>query len=240
MLSFVGCGSAFNTKLGNNSAYLKQGESLFMIDCGSANFDRIMDKKLLEGAESITVLMTHLHPDHVGSLGDLLFYTYLVKQPLYVPKVTVITPKRNTEPFRTLMQCVGVPESHYTHVEIGEGERLETNVCGITSIRPYPVEHVPTLSCFGYVLELEGKRVYYSGDCKMIPDDVLAQLKDGDIDLFYQDTCKADYEGNVHVSLRLLTELIPAELRSKVYCMHLDAAFSREEAAALGFNVVSA
>jgi ribonuclease BN (tRNA processing enzyme) len=240
MLSFIGCGSAFNTKLGNNSAFIKQGSELFMIDCGSANFDRIQNKGLLAGVDKITVLLTHLHPDHVGSLGDLLFYAYFGIQPMFTPKLTVITPRALKDSFKTLMACIGVSETQYIHVEIADTFASEAKMCGIASIRPFTVEHAKELICYGYVLEVEGKRVYYSGDAKMIPDEVLVQLHNGDIDYFYQDTCKADYEGNVHLSLRKLTELIPAELRDKVYCMHLDAVFSREEATALGFNVVSA
>jgi len=35
MLKFIGSGSAFNTKLGNNSAYYKEGNQMLLIDCGS-------------------------------------------------------------------------------------------------------------------------------------------------------------------------------------------------------------
>ena len=55
----------------------------------------------------------------------------------------------------------------------------------------------------------------------------------------YIDTCKVDYEGNVHISLRKLTELIEPHHHYKIWCMHLDEAFDREEEAELlGFNVV--
>lgn len=72
----------------------------------------------------------------------------------------------------------------------------------------------------------------------MIPAAVLNELVDGGFDEFYQDTCVAEYPGNVHLPLSLLTELIPAAVRSKVYCMHLDAGFPVKEAIDRGFNVV--
>jgi len=63
-------------------------------------------------------------------------------------------------------------------------------------------------------------------------------LECGELHYLYQDTCKADYDGNVHLSLRRLTELISEELRSNVWCMHLDSGFDVSEAKELGFNVV--
>ncbi|WAH38331.1 MBL fold metallo-hydrolase [Alicyclobacillus dauci] len=90
MLNFVGCGSAFNTALGNNSAYMKFDDTLFMIDCGSANFGRIKRANLLDGIKHIDVLITHLHPDHIGSLGDLIFYTYYNMRPMFGVKVRLL------------------------------------------------------------------------------------------------------------------------------------------------------
>lgn len=58
-------------------------------------------------------------------------------------------------------------------------------------------------------------------------------------DYVYVDTCKADYEGNVHLSLRKLSELVRPDVRSKYWCMHLDEGFDRQEAETLGFNVVA-
>lgn len=47
MLKFLGRGSAFNTEEGNTSAYIKENRTLFLIDCGSNIFERIMFKDLL-------------------------------------------------------------------------------------------------------------------------------------------------------------------------------------------------
>ena len=78
MLKFIGSGSAFNTKLGNTSAYYKIGHQMLLIDCGSNIFHRIKEHNLLEGIEDIHVLITHTHADHVGSLADLIFIAIIV------------------------------------------------------------------------------------------------------------------------------------------------------------------
>ena len=237
MLNFIGIGSAFHTELGNNNAFIKKGEELFLIDCGSTNFSRMIAHGLLNDVKKITVLQTHLHADHVGSLGDLVGYEFNVMKPKREVKVTLITPQALTADVKAILQKVGVPETQYNSVEIADEYKPE-NLLGITSIKPYVVQHVPHLKCFAYLLQIDGKSVYYSGDCNMVPDEIKTAMLNGEIDLFYQDTSKADFEGNVHLSLRQLTELIPQALRHKVYCMHLDQAFSREEAEELGFRVV--
>ena len=43
MLKFIGTGSAFNQDLGNTSAYIKDGETLLLIDCGETVFQRIKE-----------------------------------------------------------------------------------------------------------------------------------------------------------------------------------------------------
>ncbi|WP_042347311.1 MBL fold metallo-hydrolase [Bacillus massiliigorillae] len=237
MLQFFGCGSAFNTAIGNNNAFMKRGSELFMIDCGSTNFSRMIQKDVLNGIEKITILQTHLHADHVGSLGDLVGYAYNVMEPKKQVKVTIICDKQLTADIQTILRKVGIADNQYVIEEI-DGEMTLKNQIGISSIKSYKVQHVPHLNCFAYLLRINDKVVYYSGDCNEIPSEILNGMLAGEIDLFYQDTSKADPDGNVHLSLRKLTELIPNELRHKVYCMHLDELFSNDEAKELGFNVV--
>ncbi|MFS0783654.1 MBL fold metallo-hydrolase [Bacillus sp. 1P06AnD] len=237
MFSFIGIGSAFNTALGNNNACMKKEKDLFLIDCGSTNFSRIMERGMLDGVRQITLLQTHLHADHVGSLGDLVGYSFNVMKPQKVKKISILSPKALVKDIQEILRSEGISDDQYDQVAIGDSYAPK-DLMGITSIKPYLVEHVPTLTCFAYLMEIDGKNVYYSGDCNMVPDDILSLMLDGKIDQFYQDTSKADPENNVHLSLRKLTELIPAEHRDKVYCMHLDETFSREEAESLGFHVV--
>jgi uncharacterized protein (DUF433 family) len=64
-------------------------------------------------------------------------------------------------------------------------------------------------------------------------------LNEGQIDVFYQDTCQADYEGNPHLSLNKLDKLVNQNMKERVRCMHLDVNFDVSEAKQLGFNVVT-
>jgi len=232
MLKFIGTGSAFNTKLGNNGAFIKKDKSLFLIDCGSNTFDRIIEAGLLEGIEDISVLLTHTHPDHVGSLGDLIFYGYYAMGEMMKPNVTVYAPYFLE--ISRLLKMVGVKQNSYNLVQFHNNVIIDNLKMLVESV---DVTHVKELDCYGYVIQFEGKVAYYSGDSNDIPKTILGNLHSGVFDYFYQDTCKADYEGNVHLSLRKLDELVKSDVRDRVYCMHLDGGFVKKEAEDLGFKV---
>ena len=75
-LKFLGRGSAFNVEEGNTSAYYKSKNDMLLIDCGSDVFKKIVKKHLLDNVYDLYIAITHSHPDHIGSLGDLIFYCY--------------------------------------------------------------------------------------------------------------------------------------------------------------------
>lgn len=237
MLKFIGSGSAFNTKLGNNSAYYKEGNQLLLIDCGSNIFHRIKESNLLESVEQIHVLVTHTHADHVGSLADLILYTYYSHGEFAKAKVNVyFISNTSVDSILALNGCVdGV---HYNSVVVNyiTPKAIEgTNI----SFYFFDSEHVDEIPSYSIELKIGETLVYYSGDTSHIDRITLSAIENDFYNLAYIDTCKADYEGNVHLSLRKLSELIKPELRHKVWCMHLDEGFNREEAQELGFNVVT-
>lgn len=237
MFNFIRTGSAFNTKLGNNGAFIKKNKLLFMIDCGSTTYTRINESNLLEDVEHIYVLMTHTHPDHIGSLGDLIFHGYYSMGEMFKPSVTVIAPAQLSQNITKVLEGMGVPKNTYYDYLIttkGEINRSNFNI----KFEVVLVTHMEGMISFAYVFYYEGKRVYYSGDSNEISGLILESLNFGEFDLFYQDTSKLDYDGNVHLSLNKLTDLVDESVRDKVYCMHLDKSFDIEEAKKLGFNVV--
>lgn len=238
MLQFIGHGSAFNTKLGNNSAYIKNDNHLFLIDCGSNIFDRIMSMNLLDGVDKITVLITHTHPDHIGSLGDLIFYSYYSMGTIGESCVTILSP--NGVALNVILKIMGVKSDMYKSIKLNTDETITIDIGNSIVIRPVRVNHVLELNCYGYEICHKSVFMYYSGDCNDIPERILKSLNAGVYDKFYQDTCIAHYDGNVHLSLKKLNGLVDENrfIRDKVYCMHLDNNFDYEVAKAMGFNVV--
>jgi len=202
MLSFIGIGSAFNTKLGNTSAFIHNQNSMILIDCGGTVFHRLMELKLLDGLKQLNIVITHTHPDHVGSLGEVIFYAYYALK--IIPKLYF----PNTELMWTFLRCIGVEEKMVEMVGSQEVEICDQEL-GKFNLSFLPVSHLPTIPAFGFILESKDSRVYYSGDANIIPGSVMKILEEGSLDILYQDTCGLDYDGNAHLSFRRLCEIMP-------------------------------
>lgn len=231
MFNFIGIGSAFNTELGNTSAFVKKDSSLLLIDCGGTVFHRLQELNLFDGLENIHIIITHTHPDHVGSLGEVIFYSYYIlkrRPTIYFPKKDLI------EGFLT---SIGVSSEMY---KLNSLEIIDENdmSLGKFSIEFLPVSHVDTIPAYGFIMKLNQKLVYYSGDANNISSKVINKIFNGEINRVYQDTCGLDYEGNNHLSLKKLCHIVPQEFRGKFYCMHLDKHIIEKEIKENGFNVV--
>ena len=236
-LKFIGSGSAFNTKLGNNSAYIKfnSDSEMLLLDCGTTTFERIKENNLLEGVEKVHVAITHTHDDHIGSLASLILYAFYSHGQFAQPKVTVYY-SDGVDVVRYLGITGCVQDVHYRTRYLEEGDMHP--ITNTVRIAFDSTPHVEELSSYSVDIKLGDNHIFYSGDTSQLTDVMLDLLMEGVYEEFYIDTCKADYEGNVHLSLRILDELVPKFYRHKVYCMHLDEGFVRKEARLLGFNVV--
>lgn len=75
-LEFLGRGSGYNVTEGNTCGFKKKNDTLLLIDCGEGIFERVVTKNLIDGIQNIHVLITHMHSDHIGSLGSFVGYCY--------------------------------------------------------------------------------------------------------------------------------------------------------------------
>lgn len=208
-LKFVGKGSAFSPQLKNTSAYFVVEGNLFLLDCGESVFGEIWNLKELSECNNIYVLITHLHCDHVGSLGSLISYCYFILgKRIYVihPDTTIVD----------LLVLLGI-EEHFYYYECF----LPKEVQGLT-VKAIQVEHVNTMLCYGYLLETNEISIYYSGDSYKIPGKILTEFLNGKINKIYQDTSIHTSEMPTHCNIDKLGMMIPDERRKQVYCMHLD------------------
>ena len=92
------------------------------------------------------------------------------------------------------------------------------------------------MDCFGYILEAEEMRIYYSGDSARMPERIAGMLKDGKLDAVYHDTSLHNPPSPSHCYVGVLEETVPEQLRHKVYCMHLDGE-CRDMLESRGFRV---
>lgn len=240
-LNFIGRGSAFNVQEGNTSSYVKKENHLLLIDCGSDVFKSLIEKDVLKDVDEIDVLLTHMHPDHFGSLGDLIFYTYFKMGASQLPSLTIHHKSNN---LTKTLESLGVYSFMYFEQEFytefkGKHRRIKDYF-----VKPVRVKHYPSLAddnqfeTIGFDLIINNKSIYYSGDSYIIPKKILTSFLNLEFDEFYQDTCALDYEGNPHLSYKKLLELIPKELRGLVSIMHIDETFNITQAEKDGFKVV--
>lgn len=214
MLSFVGCGAALYPKLYNSNAYFMLGNDLFLIDCGETAFRQHYMAGHFDGVRSVTVFITHMHTDHIGSLGTLIVYCYLKRGLI----TTVVFPE--SEKLRQVFDLTGIEPEHYRLF----GNYAECEAPKF-SVQPYRVKHhEKMINAYGLLFDLSGRKFYFSGDAAEIPQPVLNQLLSNEIDQLYQDTSVNDH-GGAHYTLAQLEEAIPPEKRNKVFCMHYDGEF---------------
>ena len=208
--------------LGNTSAYFIKNNNLYLLDCGELVFHQLYERGMLTRYDRIYSIITHLHADHVGSLGSLISYTYFVLG----KKVRVIHPE---ESVRQLLDLTGIDRNAYYFEQC---TRYESD--GIV-FEAVPVRHAEDMNCYGYIIEDGGRRIYYSGDSYEIPEHVINGFLERRIEKIYQDTTNKVSSHRSHFPLSELKELIPEELRAQVFCMHFGCDFSAE-IEQLGFN----
>lgn len=227
-LEFLGFGAAFNPIMENSNAYFLAGKRFFLLDCGETAFGKIWNLPAYTESEEVVALITHLHADHVGSLGSLISYShYVMKKP-----VTVVHP---LETVVQLLDLLGIDRACYRFRKLAQGEAADFG--GGVSAKPLQVDHVANMTCFGYILSDGVESVYFSGDATSMPAEVLEGLADGKVDRAYQDTSNTPSDHPTHATLEYLERLIPEKTRGKVYCIHLDYDY-RDLLVRKGFKVV--
>lgn len=225
ILRFLGCGAAFYPTLGNTSAYYEKNNNLYLIDCGEMIFYKLYERNMLAKYNRIYVIITHMHADHVGSLGSLISYTYFVLG----KKIVVIHPNIILQ---ELLDLTGIDRKAYI-MKVCE----ETEIDGVT-IKAIPVKHAENMDCYGYIISDCEETIYYSGDSYEIPEKVLEAFFKGEICEIFQDTTDKVSVHPSHFPLTELAELIPVGFRKRVFCMHFSSDFS-ELIYKLGFSDVT-
>lgn len=212
-LQFTGCGAAYYPCLGSNTAFFVKQDHLFLIDCGESTFCRMEARDEIRRCSRITVLITHLHADHIGSLGSFVSYCGSVLN----KRVTVAA---QDQTIQQILRLMGVPEDRYDFT-MDFSQEFEQGL----RITPVPVKHANDMKCCGFLLEEDGQTIYFSADAAELPEAVLCGFKSGKIHKMYHDCTFLTEESPSHCSLKRLSEYIPPKMRNRVYCMHFGGDF---------------
>jgi len=217
-LCFLGTGNAFAPQR-YWSSFLLNGRYLF--DCPPTALAHL--KKMGKPPEDIrAVFITHFHGDHFFGLPFLLLeYGELTPRS---EDLFVVGPAQIQEKLEcmTEMGFPGLLEKsrgyRRRYVEVTGGMSGEAGGIDFRALR---VNHVSSLECFAYRVEIEGRTVAYSGDALM--GDALYELADGAAVFVVECSCWAPNCGP-HLDpqdIRTLRKAIPP---STVFVLtHLDA-----------------
>ena len=206
MLSFLGIGGAFATDLKNCAAFYKESDYLLLIDCGENIFEEIIKKKLLDNIDKLYIIITHFHTDHIGSLGTLLFYCDKIN----ISLIKIIYPNKNE--IIKFLNMIGTEKCIYEVLIPDEFKEF--------SIKEVKQQH-SIMEAYGYLININNKKIYYSGDTKTIPNEIIEKFYNDEIDYFYQDV-RLD-ENDYHISLKELNNIVSFDKRYKVNCMHFNS-----------------
>jgi ribonuclease Z len=155
------------------STLVRAGDQVFLVDCGRGVLQRAAAVGVGAGALS-AVLLTHLHSDHIGDLGDLLITRWIstfAPDPLPLP---IIGPPGTAETVEATLQAfrhdIGYRIAH--HADLNAPPAVDVHECtegpvwdreGV-SIRVAPTDHRPVAPTIGFRIESGGASVVLAGD----------------------------------------------------------------------------
>ena len=232
-LTFLGRGAGFNPGEGSTAAYFIDNGELFLIDCGESIFKALLDRKVMDSVTALHVMITHTHSDHVGSLGSLMLYFFAKKQK--AGNIIIGENMRHTPNLRSLLEIFGLRENMYHLADVSAYEGKYSLFKKLSFLN---VQHASELEACALLFETAKGLVFYSGDMK--DNAPLLEIIESkrQIDKIYIDVC-SNRENQYHVSVHEVNDIVSKELKSKVYCMHVDNEQCMKDAKAYGFKVVS-
>jgi len=156
-----------------SSTMIEIGETRYFIDMGTQSIEELATR----GIRPETVkacFVTHMHGDHTHGLIsfiDLCTWYYTKAEPeFYLPGDT----ERSKAAINEWLGCLGHEMRPFKFGHVDDGFVYDD---GIIKLTAYRTGHIA--ESFSYVLEAEGKRVYFSGDLASpvaLNGDVLSDL----------------------------------------------------------------
>ncbi|MCV7444086.1 ribonuclease Z [Mycobacterium paraense] len=168
------------------STLVRAGGQVFLIDCGRGVLQRAAAVGV--GAAGLSaLLLTHLHSDHIGDLGDLLITRWISTFAPDPAPLPIIGPPGTAETVEATLKAfghdIGYRIAHHADLndppavevhEYTEGPAWDRD--GV-SIRVAPTDHRPVAPTVGFRIDSGGASVVLAGDT--VPCDGLDELARG-------------------------------------------------------------
>jgi|GEM_PF-5509719 len=195
-----------------NTCFVLEADKPYLIDFPKDS--RELTKTGYDVKDLNSVILTHLHQDHVGDLGSYLFYKRFSES----KKIELITSDKVYKDLKTYLKPtlkVRRPNGNRETLPIEELLTYKSidNYSGPLHIEyMYTKHHVNTIAL---KISYDGKTLGYSSDT-VFDLDLIDFLKDADVILH-----EANFEkyGDSHTSISKLEDL-PQEVKDKIYLVH--------------------
>ena len=185
------------------STLVRAGGQSFLVDCGRGVLQRAA--AIGVGAAGLSaLLLTHLHSDHIGDLGDLLITRWITTFAPDPAPLPIIGPPGTAETVEATLQAfrhdIGYRIAHHADLnappsvdvrEYTEGPVWDRE--GV-SIRVAPTDHRPVAPTIGFRIESGGASVVLAGDT--VPCATLDDLARG-ADALVHTVIRKDIVGNI-------------------------------------------
>jgi ribonuclease Z len=160
-IHFLGTGGSVATpQRDNTSLLLRTGKGLILIDCPGSVTAKI--RKLgFDPGRVATVLLTHVHPDHIYGLPSLVHSRMLIAGEIRVlgSEVTVDFSRRLLDLFGLRRRKIRT-RVRFRVLRPGQTVRLE----GDCSVRSLPMPHHRSSLAYHFYLADERREILFSGD----------------------------------------------------------------------------
>lgn len=220
-INFLGTGSAFSKKFGNNSAIVTVGDKNLLIDCGRTTPDDLAKSKFT-WSDIDAIFITHLHGDHVYGLEEAGFHgRYILNKK---PHIIFPHKKIKIDLWEKVLKGTMIQgdlnrnmtfEDYFTYDVIDDRQQyFEFN--GVM-FSVYSTQHVKNKKSYGLIIG-EYDYIVYTSD-SLFDENSIRIFADGGAQKIFHDCQFSDYDGKVHTSFSELSTL-PEKIREIITIMH--------------------
>lgn len=150
---------------------LEIGEKKYIIDIGTILIEQLANRNI-NIAEINALFVTHMHRDHTDGLPSYYLRLHSPYGKNADPEIFI--PQMPMEPVIQALDAWRICNGHIKEARPIKFRQVQEGLIfddGVLKVTAYPTKHSEITHTFSYLLEAEGKRIFFSGDFNRQPDE---------------------------------------------------------------------